>query len=207
MCNQGSILHWCRDHRVHHKFSDTATDPHDSTRGFFYSHMGWLMLFTDKAVKDAGNQLECSDLMNDWVVVLNQKLNPIWNTFWCFVVPGLFGMWRYNSFLHGFLIFGALRYVMLLHSTWCVNSVAHIFGTRPYSDIKPCESPTTSLLAVGEGWHNWHHSFPFDYAASQDGVILLWNPTKLVIDCLSVIGQTYDHTRRVHFSRQLSTTR
>ncbi len=42
MSNQGSIFHWCRDHRLHHKKSDTALDPHDSARGFFYSHIGWL---------------------------------------------------------------------------------------------------------------------------------------------------------------------
>jgi stearoyl-CoA desaturase (delta-9 desaturase) len=197
ICNQGTVFHWCRDHRVHHKFSDTVADPHDITRGFFYAHLGWVMLRKDKPVKDAGTQLDCSDLMDDWVVVLNHKLNPIWNPFWCFVVPGLFGMWRYNSFFNGFVIFGALRYVMTLHATMCVNSVAHTMGSRPYVDIKPCESPITSLVACGEGWHNWHHAFPFDYAASQDGVLLQWNPSKFVIDCLSGIGQIYDRKRHI----------
>lgn len=195
--NQGSIYHWCRDHRVHHKFSDTEADPHDINRGFFYAHMGWLMLKKDKPVKDAGKQLDCSDLLNDWTVALNHKLNPLWDQFWCFVVPGLFGMWQYNSFMKGLLIFGALRWVMETHATWCVNSVAHTFGYRPYKNIPPCESLMTSLLACGEGWHNWHHAHPFDYAASEDGILLQWNHTKLLIDCLSLIGQTYDHKRHI----------
>lgn len=40
---QDSALHWCKDHRVHHKYSDTDADPHNSTRGFFFSHVGWLL--------------------------------------------------------------------------------------------------------------------------------------------------------------------
>ena len=197
MTNQGSIYHWCRDHRVHHKFSDTEADPHDINRGFFYAHMGWLMLKKDKPVKDAGKQLNCSDLLDDWVVALNHKLNPVWDQFWCFVVPGIYGYYCMGSFLNGFLIFGAFRWVMEVHATWCVNSVAHTFGYRPYKDIKPSESFVTSLLANGEGWHNWHHAFPFDYATSEDGVLLQWNNTKFLIDCLSVVGQTYDFKRHI----------
>ena len=197
MTNQGSIYHWCRDHRVHHKFSDTESDPHDIGRGFFYAHMGWLMLQKDKPVKDAGKQLDCSDLLDDWTVALNHKLNPLWDQFWCFVVPGLYGVWQYDSFLKGFLIFGALRWTMEVHATWCVNSVAHTFGYRPYKDIKPCESFFTSLVANGEGWHNWHHAFPFDYATSEDGVLLQLNCTKFLIDCLSLVGQTSDFKRHI----------
>ena len=197
MSNQGSIFHWCRDHRIHHKFSDTDADPRDINRGFFYSHIGWLMLKKDKLVKDAGYKLNCDDLMDDWVVALNHKLNPFLDQFMCFVVPGLYGMWQYNSFIKGFLIFGALRWVMELHATWCVNSVAHTYGYRPYKNIPPCESFFTSFVANGEGWHNWHHAYPYDYAASEDGILLQWNHTKLLIDCLSMIGQTYDHKRHI----------
>lgn len=41
--NQGSIFHWSRDHRLHHKFSDTELDPHTISKGFFFSHCGWLL--------------------------------------------------------------------------------------------------------------------------------------------------------------------
>ena len=196
--NQGSIYHWCRDHRVHHKSPDTDADPHDITRGFFYAHMGWLLLKKDAPVKDAGRRINCSDLLEDWVVYMNYVLNPAWDQFWCFGVPGLYGMWRYGSFMRGLLIFGALRWVMELHATWCVNSVAHTFGYRPYTkDIRPCESFVTALVANGEGWHNWHHTYPFDYATAEHGTLLQLNTTKILIDGLAVIGQTYDHRRRV----------
>lgn len=193
--NQGSIYHWCRDHRVHHKFSDTEADPHDINRGFFYAHMGWLMLVKDQPVKDAGKQLNFQDLLDDPIVYWNYKLNPLLDQFMCFVLPGFYGLWRYNSFANGVLIFGFLRWILESHATWCVNSVAHTFGYRPYKDIKPSESLFTSLVANGEGWHNWHHAFPFDYATSEDGILSQWNHTKFLIDCLYYVGQAYDLKR------------
>ena len=84
---------------------------------------------------------------------LNHRLDPGWNLFWCFVMPGIYGMRRLDSFLEGLLLFGALRYAIVLHATWCVNSVAHRFGHRPYRpQEKPTESFITSLLCNGEGW-------------------------------------------------------
>merc|ERR1711935_867440 len=62
IANQGTIYHWARDHRVHHAKSDTEADPHDITRGFFYAHMGWLLLKKAKAVKIAGKEIDCADL-------------------------------------------------------------------------------------------------------------------------------------------------
>jgi stearoyl-CoA desaturase (Delta-9 desaturase) len=41
---QNSIIEWVRDHRVHHKYSDTNADPHNATRGFFFSHIGNILL-------------------------------------------------------------------------------------------------------------------------------------------------------------------
>ena len=196
MNNQGSIYHWCRDHRTHHKFSDTTSDPHDINRGFFYSHMGWLMLKKDKEVIESGKKLPTKDLLNDWVVALNHRLDPFWNQFWCFVVPGLYGIYRFDSFWDGLLIFGVLRWVIQLHATWCVNSVSHTFGYRPYKDIPPTDNLFTSILTYGEGWHNWHHAYPYDYAAAEDGILLQWNPTKALIDFLWLFGQTYDHKRK-----------
>ena len=202
MANQGSIYHWCRDHRTHHKYSDAPGDPHDSTRGFFFSHMGWLLVKKGPRVVAAGNGVTVHDLLQDPVVWFNWKLDPLWSLFWCFVAPGLYGHYRYATFMDGVLILGALRYVILLHSTWCVNSVAHIWGERPFKEhIKPAESWFTSLVAVGEGWHNWHHSYPYDYAASQDGILLQWNPSKAVIDILAAVGQVSHRKRRVYMRK------
>ena len=38
-----SALKWSSQHRQHHQFSDTEKDPYNINRGFFYSHMGWIL--------------------------------------------------------------------------------------------------------------------------------------------------------------------
>lgn len=196
MANQGSVYHWCRDHRVHHKHSDTPGDPHNISRGFFYSHVGWLMLKKDEVVKVEGRKLECNDLLEDPFVRLNHRLDPFWNQFWCFIVPGIYGLWRIDSFYDGMVIYGGFRWVVGIHATWCVNSVSHTFGYKPYDPtIPPTNNLFTSIVAVGEGWHNFHHAHPYDYAAAEHNWFIEWNPSKFVIDLLSLLGQTSDHKR------------
>ena len=139
--NQGTIYHWCRDHRVHHKHSDTNSDPHNINRGFFFSHMGWLMLKKNKEVIESGKKIDCSDLLDDWIVKFNYDYFPYWNKFWCFIFPGLYGLYFHNSFMKGFLLFGVLRWTIQLHATWCVNSLSHSVGYRPFrKNIKPTEN-------------------------------------------------------------------
>lgn len=76
---------------------------------------------------------------------------------------------------------GCLRWCICLHATWTVNSTAHIWGDRRYTvEGNPCESCFTALVAVGEGWHDWHHKYPYDYAASEGGIFDQYNPSKLV---------------------------
>ncbi len=190
IANQGSIYHWSRDHRVHHKHSDTPADPHNATRGFWFSHIGWLLTKKDPAVIRAGKELDFSDLRADSFVTFQKGLDPWFNLFMCFVFPPIVSKlyWDENVWV-SFFVAGALRYVFVLHCTWCVNSVAHLYGNRPYdTNILPAENTFVSFLAVGEGWHNWHHKYPFDYAASEFGVLKHYNPTKLFIDGMIRLG-------------------
>ena len=76
IANQGSIWHWVRDHRVHHKFSETDADPHNAKRGFFFAHMGWLFVKKHPRVIEAGKKLNFDDLSNDWCVLIQKKLDP-----------------------------------------------------------------------------------------------------------------------------------
>ena len=82
VANQGSIFHWSRDHRVHHKYSETNADPHNATRGFFFAHMGWLFVKKHPDVIKAGRELDFSDLKEDSTVMFQKKLDP-WFTFTC----------------------------------------------------------------------------------------------------------------------------
>ena len=85
-------------------------------------------------------------------------------------------------------LMSVLRYVSVLHATWLVNSAAHMFGMKPY-DVKigPVENMAVSVLAMGEGFHNYHHTFPYDYSTSEWGPHL--NITTAFIDFMAMIGQ------------------
>jgi len=196
IANQGSIWHWSRDHRVHHKHSETHADPHNATRGFFFSHVGWLLVKKHKDVVEAGKKLNFDDLASDPVVVFQKTLDPWFALFMCFVFPGLVATLWGDSFWNGFWVAGGLRYVYVLHVTWLVNSGAHFFGDHPYDPTSwPAENPVVALLALGEGWHNWHHKYPFDYAASEFGIGKQFNPTKFFIDVCCWLGLAFDCKR------------
>ena len=152
IANQGSIWHWSRDHRVHHKHSETDADPHNATRGFFFAHMGWLYIKKHPAIFEAGKKLNFDDLLEDSTVMFQKKYDPWFALFMCFVFPGLVCTLWGDNFWNGYWVAGALRYVFVLHATWCVNSAAHLFGDHPYDpSIYSAENPMVSLGAMGEG--------------------------------------------------------
>ena len=129
IANQGSIYHWARDHRVHHKHSETPADPHNATRGFFFAHMGWLYVKKDPSIHIEGKKLDFSDLARDPFVTFQKALDPWFALFMCFVFPGLVAKFGWGEdFWNALWVAGALRYVVVLHATWMVNSAAHLFG-------------------------------------------------------------------------------
>lgn len=73
LAGQNTIYEWVRDHRVHHKFSETEADPHNSNRGFFFAHVGWLMMHKHPEVLRKGRMLDMSDINEDPVVQFHQK--------------------------------------------------------------------------------------------------------------------------------------
>lgn len=197
---QGSIYHWVRDHRVHHKNSETEADPHNAKRGFFFSHMGWLLVKKDPKVIEAGKKLDMSDLDKDPVVVFQKSLDPWFSLFMCFVFPSLVASYGWNeSILASYFVAGGLRYVFILHSTWLVNSAAHLWGSHPYDPtINPAENRFVAVISQGEGWHNWHHAYPYDYAASELGADNQYNPTKMFIDFCAFVGLVKDRKRALN---------
>lgn len=70
---QNDIFEWSRDHRVHHKYSETDADPHNARRGFFFSHIGWLFVRKHRDVIEKGRKLDVTDLLADPVVRFQRK--------------------------------------------------------------------------------------------------------------------------------------
>lgn len=86
---------------------------------------------------------------------------------------------------------GLARYCVSLHVTWLVNSAAHLWGNQPYDrTIGARENKYVSFASLGEGFHNYHHSFPWDYSVSEYGYHL--NFSTLFIDVMAKVGQAYD---------------
>jgi stearoyl-CoA desaturase (delta-9 desaturase) len=197
IANQGSIYHWARDHRVHHKHSETSKDPHNATRGFFFAHVGWLLTKKHPDVVVAGRELDFSDLSDDPIVMFQFKADPWFALYMCYVMPAQVASYFWGeNFWNAFFVAGGLRYCAVLHFTWLVNSAAHLFGDHPYDVLSyPAENPFVSFFAVGEGWHNWHHKYPFDYAASEFGVSSQFNPSKLFIDGMAALGLVWGRKR------------
>lgn len=70
---QNTAIDWARDHRLHHKYSDTDADPHNANRGFFYSHVGWLLVKKHPEVKKRGKDIDCSDIYGNPVLQFQKK--------------------------------------------------------------------------------------------------------------------------------------
>ncbi|KYO01540.1 stearoyl-CoA desaturase, putative [Plasmodium reichenowi] len=191
--NQGSVIVWAINHRLHHKYSDTKYDPHNIRYGFFYSHIGWLLYQKTKYVKEKEKEVYVDDLLQNPYLLLQHKLDPYFNFFFCFIIPGIYSYFMYNNFWDGFFILGALRWIITLHATWSINSASHSFGHRPYNiDIKPTNNIFTSIVALGEGCHNYHHVFPYCYAMNENFYILSINPTKYLINFFYYLGLVWD---------------
>ncbi|XP_076875674.1 stearoyl-CoA desaturase 5-like [Brachyhypopomus gauderio] len=188
MAFQNDIFEWSRDHRAHHKYSETDADPHNAVRGFFFAHIGWLFVRKHKDVIEKGKRLDVSDLLADPVVVFQRKYYRTSVVVMCFLLPTLvpWYFWGESIWISYFLA-SILRYTISLNVTWLVNSAAHMYGNRPYDrNINPRENRFVTFGAIGEGFHNFHHTFPFDYSASEFG--LRWNPTTCFIDLMCWLG-------------------
>uniref|UniRef100_A0A0A9WGL8 Acyl-CoA Delta(11) desaturase n=3 Tax=Lygus hesperus TaxID=30085 RepID=A0A0A9WGL8_LYGHE len=190
---QRSIYDWVRDHRSHHRFTDTDADPYNSQRGFFFSHMGWLLIKKHPDVQEKGNVIDMSDLESDWVVMLQKKYYGIIMPICMAVLPMAIPVYLWGEDpWNAWIVCCVSRWCYMLHSTWVVNSLAHIYGNKPYDkSITPAQNVYVAIIAFGEGWHNYHHAFPWDYKTSEFSSWEL-NWTSAFIDFFAKIGWAYN---------------
>ncbi|KAK3908328.1 Acyl-CoA Delta(11) desaturase [Frankliniella fusca] len=187
-----SIWEWARDHRVHHKFTETDADPVNAARGFFFSHVGWLMMKKHPDVRRIGKTVDMSDIEADPCVAFQKKYYVPLVIVCCWtlptVIPALWG----ESYWNAFFVSGVLRYTLGIHGVGLVNSLAHYYGARPYDkSIMACENVLVSMAALGEGSHNYHHVFPWDYKTDEVGGYAT-NWTCAFLHLMEKIGWAYD---------------
>jgi len=188
---QGSIRWWCRDHRGHHRYTDTEKDPYSAHHGFWWSHIGWMLFKQDPAKLGAAG---IQDLLADPIIRWQHKHYPYIAMYMAFILPTCVAGFGWGDWRGGFFYGGMARLVFVHHATFLVNSLAHYWGDITYDDRHtPRDSIITALLTFGEGYHNFHHEFPSDYRNAIK--IYQYDPTKWTIYFLSLFGLTYNLNR------------
>ncbi len=181
---ENSILIWASQHRDHHRFvDDVDRDPYSATRGFWFSHIGWMLRNYPSGEPDFSN---AKDLERDRIVMFQHRYYVPLVLLMNIAFPLLLG-WALGDLWGVFLLAGLMRLVLNHHFTFFINSLAHIWGTQPYTDENTArDNPVLAFLTYGEGYHNFHHIFQNDY---RNGV-KWWqfDPTKWVISGLSRVG-------------------
>ncbi len=179
---QTSALTWSANHRRHHSRTDSDEDPYDARRGFWHAHVGWVIQSNDPNKP----LMQVPDLEADKWLRWQHKHHVLLAATVGLVAPTLIGL-ALGDALGGFLLGGAARLVFVYQVTFAVNSLVHMVGTQPYSDRNSSrDSVIGALLTMGEGYHNFHHTFPGDY---RNGVMWFqFDPTKWVVYALSRVG-------------------
>jgi stearoyl-CoA desaturase (delta-9 desaturase) len=146
-CQKG-VLWWAAHHRAHHRFSDTAADIHSPKRGFWWSHVGWILCRKYQAtdfdrIRDFAKYPELVWL-NRYHLVPGVLLGAA-----CFLLGGWHSLFAFF-----------LSTVLLYHGTFTINSLMHLWGTRRYETSDTSRNSfLLALITMGEGWHNNHHYY------------------------------------------------
>ena len=161
MSLQNSIIIWSARHRVHHRDVDNNDkDPYSIGRGFWFAHIGWMLKDYQSGEVDYS---VVRDLQNDPIAAWQDRW--YWTLVWVtnLAVPVFLG-WLTGDIIGMFLLAGIARLVVNHHVTFFINSLAHMWGTQPYTDDNTArDQHFLALITYGEGYHNYHHKFQTDY--------------------------------------------
>nr|XP_012215839.1 PREDICTED: acyl-CoA Delta(11) desaturase-like [Linepithema humile] len=192
---QISIFTWARVHRVHHRYVDTDLDPHNSRRGFFHCHIGWILKKLSPEIIQKLHEADVRDVMADPIVVFQNKYVTIITVIFSYILPTLVPVYFWNETWSRAFTSQVIRALLVIHGSFAINSFAHMWGAKPYDkNICPTENIGVSLVMAGEGFHNYHHVFPWDYRASEYGWYIL-NHSAFFIDVFAKIGWAYNLKR------------
>ncbi len=154
MSLQNEAYKWVATHRIHHAFTETDKDPHSTRPGFWWAQIGWIFKGTAQDHDEATLKKYVPDLLKDKGQVLIARFFyvPIIVSAIIFFLIGGWGM-----VLWGVIV----RTIFGWHTTWFVNSLAHLYGKRRFETTDDSTNNWfVAILTFGEGWHNNHHAFP-----------------------------------------------
>jgi stearoyl-CoA desaturase (Delta-9 desaturase) len=115
---QRNISWWVFRHRLHHRYTDTENDPHNSKKGLWYSHIGWLLFEKQEFTK--AKFINMRDIRSDPVVLWQENYYLQIVVFFSLVLPSMIAcLW--GDSLGGFLYAGFVARVIVLHCTYVQN--------------------------------------------------------------------------------------
>ena len=162
MSAQRGPLWWAAHHRYHHRFTDTEQDPHPSTHGFWYSHVGWFLNEYNFATR--------KEVIKDWLKYPELIWLDRFSLIVVFMTAGaIYALGEWLAIAYPFLATSGLQLlvwgfvistVLLIHATLCINSLAHLYGSRDFeTEDQSRNNLFLSIITLGEGWHNNHHFY------------------------------------------------
>jgi stearoyl-CoA desaturase (delta-9 desaturase) len=181
---QKGPLWWAGHHVNHHRYADREGDPHSPmVSGIYYAHIGWFLNDARHNVIEASNPV-----IRDF----SKAPEILWLDRLFFLPPMMLAAAMYLAGGMPWLVWGfCLPTVTLAHSTFAINTVNHLFGSRRFDTIDESRNNViTALFAVGEGWHNNHHRYQ---RAARNG-FYWWefDPTWYTIRLMQMVGLAWD---------------
>ena len=170
MSIQGAVIHWVADHRRHHAFTDEEGDPHSPhthggegwrgvLQGIWHSHTGWLF-----DGEHTSARRYAPDLRADPAIRFVDRHFVTWALLGLaipFAAGFILSGGSMTAALTALLWGGLVRVFVLHHATWSVNSICHLYGTRPFAiEDQSRNNWAVACISLGEGWHHNHHAFP-----------------------------------------------
>ena len=180
---QNSILWWSSSHRVHHSYVDKDWDPYNIKRGFWWAHILWIFYRNDERDETFEN---AKDLLQNKIVMWQHRWHKVILIGVGFGLPTLIGA-AFGDPIAGLLWGGFLRLAVIHHTTFFVNSLAHMLGKPVFNaEVSARDNWMVALLTLGEGYHSFHHRFPADF---RNGIRWYqWDPAKWWIAALRGVG-------------------
>jgi len=187
MAAENSILWWSSAHRVHHKHVDKDWDPYNIQRGFWWAHIFWIFVKNEDFDRTFAN---APDLLKNPIVMWQHRWHKVILIVAGFGIPTLIGA-AFGDPIAGLLWGGFLRIVVIHHTTFFVNSLAHMVGKPLFNaEVSARDNWMVALLTLGEGYHSFHHRFPTDF---RNGIRWYqWDPSKWLITVFRSLGLASD---------------
>ena len=175
MCNlQDSPARWVAIHRMHHQYSDEQPDPHSPLVTFLWGHVGWVVCRHRDLDRTSHYERYVRDLLRDPFYLRLERRGGWFFVFIAHAILFVLAGGAVGYFVSGGVVSEAFQYaaswavwavavrtVFVLHGTWAVNSLSHLFGYRNYNTRdESTNNWLVALLSHGEGWHNNHHAQP-----------------------------------------------